>query len=193
MRSHTVEVAAVAAPDADRFISGEFGPDENALERLKKTLGRDVKEEEAKLYVFTVYKTGWGGQMQMLSNDPKVLDKLKKNMKVGYVVSTPLPGQERPTDVVFTLDHKTFAIVGARAITLDGTPQVELDKQLARFVGKGDRRVSGQPKATLKAGGGGKNFAALEAQVTEAFVKAAEAVTSYEVVERDRTWADGEF
>ena len=46
--------------------------------------------------------------MQLLPNDPKVLDKLKKNMKAGYVVSSVLPGQERPTDVVFTLDEKTF-------------------------------------------------------------------------------------
>jgi len=74
-----------------------------------------------------------------------------------------------------------------------GVPLPELDKQLQRFVGKGDRRVSGTPKASLKAGGGGKDFAALETAVTESFMRAAEAVTAYEIVERERSWADDDL
>ncbi len=192
LRNRTVEVSEMA-PEADRYIALAYVPDEFGLERLKKTLGKDIKADDAKLHVFTAYKTGWGGGIQLLPNDPKILDKLKKNMKVGYMVAVPLEGQERPTELVLSLDHKTFAITGARALTWDGSPQPELDKQLARFVGKGDRRVSGQAKAVLKAGGGGKNFAALETAVTEAFVRGAECVTAYEVAERDRTWADDEL
>lgn len=192
LRNRTVEVAEMV-PEADRYIAAQYTPDEYGLERLKKTLGKDVKADDARMYVFTAYKTGWGGAIQLLPNDPKVLDKLKKNMKAGYVVAVPLEGQDRPTEVVLSLDQKTFAITGARALTLDGSPLPELDKQLARFVGKGDRRVSGQAKAVLKAGGGGKNFAALETAVTESFVRAAECVTAYEVAERDRTWADDEL
>lgn len=192
LRVRTVEVP-VMVPELDRYIGGQFGPDEYGLERIKKTTGNQPSAEEAKLWVFTCYKTGWQGPVQMLPNDPKILDKLKKNMKVGYVVTVPMAGQERATEVTFAMDPKTFAITAVRAMTLDGTAQPELDKQLVRFVGKGDRRTSGQAKGVLKAGGGGKSFAALETAVTEAFVRAAEAVTAYEVVERDRTWADDEL
>ncbi|MEW5855336.1 MAG: cytochrome c [Myxococcota bacterium] len=192
LRSRTIEVP-VMVPDADRYLAIPYTPDEFGLERLQKTTGQSFKPEDSKFTVYAGYKTGWGGQTSLLPADPKVLDKLKRNMKVGYVVVVPLSGQKRETEVVLTLEPKNLSIVRARAITMDGMPDPELDKQLQRFEGKGDRRVSGQPKATLKVGGGGKNFAALETQVTEAFVRAAECVTAFEVQERDRSWADDDF
>lgn len=192
MRSRTVEAPALI-PEADRFIADRFSPDEFGLERLEKSLEQKFTKEETARWVFTLYKTGWGGPCVLEPNDPKLLDKLKKRMKQGYVVSTPLGGQAQPTDVVFSLDPKTYAIKDVRAITQAGAPLPDLDKQLSRFVGKGDRRLSGQPKAILKAGGGGKAFAVLEKEITRAFVVAAEAVTAYEVVERDRSWADEEL
>lgn len=192
LRSRTVDATSFF-PEADRYVTDTYAPDNFGLERLEKSTGKKFTAEDARLYVFTLYKTGWGGATQLIPNDPKVLDKLKKNMKQGYVVATPLEGQDTPTQVVLALDPKTFAIVNIRAHTQDGTALPELDKQLTRFVGKGDRRVSGGNKSTLKAGGGGKQFAALEGAVTEAFVRAAEAVTAYEIVERDRTWADDDL
>lgn len=192
LRARTVEVPALW-PEGDRYLAGLYKPDQYALERLSKSTGKPVTEEAATFHVFTVYKTGWGGQMSLLKPDPKVLDKLKKNMKQGYVVTVPLNGQKSATDVVLALDPKNLSIVNIKAMTSDGTAIPELDKQLQRFIGKGDRRVSGTPKASLKAGGGGKDFAALEANVTESFMLAAEAVTAYEIQERERSWADDDL
>jgi hypothetical protein len=192
LRSRTVEVLGLF-PDADRYLAGPYQPDEFALERLEKTTGKRFSPEESRLNVFTAYKTGWGSPAVLLPNDPKILDKLKRNMKVGYVVAVALPDQPRATEVVLALEVKNLSITQVRALGQDGSPNPDLDKQLQKFVGKGDRRLSGQPKATLKVGGGGKAFQALEVQLTESFVRATEAVTAFEVKERDRSWADDDF
>jgi hypothetical protein len=192
VRARTIEVQSVF-PEMDRYLVYAYAPDDNGLERIAKTVGAKPPVEEATLTVVTAYKTGWGGRTELLPMDPKVLDKLKRNMKVGYMVTVPLFGQPKATDVVLALDVKSFAISSIHGIAADGARLPELDKQLERFLGKGDRRLSGQVKTTLKAGGGGKDFKLLEPAVTQAFVYAAEAVTAYEVQERERSWADDDL
>ncbi|MFH1811499.1 MAG: c-type cytochrome [Pseudomonadota bacterium] len=178
-------------PAADSYIVKTYKVDKYALDRLKKSLGYEVKPEQASGDVFALFDTGTGTPLQLVPQEPRLLDRLKRNMKVGYVVFMPF---ERPeggeVQLAVALESKNLTIEKLLAMDRTGREDKDLNKQLSRFQGKGDRRLSGQPKARVAVGGGGKQLQNLEKSVTDVYLRVAELATAYEVEERERTWAD---
>jgi mono/diheme cytochrome c family protein len=178
-------------PLADRYIVKNYKVDSYALERIKKSLGREVSLEEASGDVFALFNTGSGSPLDLVPQQPRQLDQLKRKMKVGYVVFMPFKRPEGgEVQLAVALEAKNLTIEKLLAMDRSGNEDKDLNKQLSRFQGKGDRRLSGQAKARVAVGGGGKQLQALETSITDVYLRVAELVTAYEVDERERTWAD---
>jgi hypothetical protein len=178
-------------PEADRYIVKSYKVDTYALERLKKSLGRDIALAEASGDVFTLFNTGSGSPLDLVPQQPRQLDQLKRKMKVGYVVFMPFKKPEGgELQLAVAIESKNLTIQKLLAMDRDGHEDRDLNKLLSRFAGKGDRRLSGQAKARVAVGGGGKGLQQLESAVTDVYLRVAELATAYEVDERERTWAD---
>lgn len=178
-------------PDADRYIVKTYKIDNYAIERLKKSLGREVPAAEGSGDVFTLFNIGSGTPLDLVPQKPRELDQLKRKMKVGYVVFLPFKKPEGgELQLAVALESKNLSIQKLLAMDRNGNEDRDLNKLLSRFVGKGDRRLSGQAKARVAVGGGGKQLQQLETAVTDAYLRVAELATAYEVEERERTWAD---
>ena len=193
LRSHVPHVGELF-PAADRYIVKEYQINKYGLDRLRKSLDRELPAKKAKGRVFTMFDIGSKTQLELVPQNPRLLDGLKRRMKVGYVVFMPF---EKPgggvVELAVALEPKLMAVAKLIAVDTAGKEDRDLNKLLSRFTGKGDRRLSGKPKARLAAGGGGKQLRALEAKVTESFLRAAELATAYEVEERERSWADDDI
>lgn len=173
-------------PKANHFIVKTYSIDKNAKNRIKRSTGRLIDDKSGQAAVFTLFRRGSGAGLTLVPQNPRLLDGLKRKMKQGYVVFLPFRGKE----LALALGAKQYHIVALRVMDSNGHEDKDLNKLLSRFTGKGDRRLSGKPKARLKAGGGGRMVKALEKELTATYVLAAELITAYEVEERDRSWAD---
>ncbi len=185
LRSRVVMIGELF-PEANNFIVKSYSLDKNAVNRIKRTTGTKPDAKKSAAMVFTLFKKGSASGLKLVPQNPRLLDGLKRKMKVGYVVFVPFKGKE----LAIALEPKQYRVSALRVVGADGREDKDLNKLLSRFKGKGDRRMSGKPKGRLKAGGGGRQVKALEAELTRAYVTAAELVTAYEVEERERSWAD---
>lgn len=185
LRSRVVMISELF-PKANHYIVKRYSIDKNAKNRIKRSTGKAVDDKAAQANVFTLFKRGTGAGLKLVPQNPRLLDGLKRKMKQGYVVFVPFRGKE----LALALDPKQFHLVALRVMDSEGHEDKDLNKLLSRYVGKGDRRLSGKPKARLKAGGGGRKVKALEADLTRVYVLAAELATAYEIEERERSWAD---
>lgn len=181
-------------PKANRYIVKEYSVDKNARDRFKRSTGKAMREADGKAMVFTLFTKGQASPLVLVPQDPRLLDGLDRKDKVGYVVFVPFVDAKGKTlELALALEPKQFRLAGLRAMNSQGEEDKDLNKLLSRFIGKGDRRLSGKPKAKLSAGGGGRKIKNLELGVTKAYLMAAELATAYEVEERERSWADDDI
>jgi mono/diheme cytochrome c family protein len=178
-------------PQADRYLVKSYDIDKNAKQRLEKSLGRTIAEGEIKADVFTMFNIKSKTPLELVPQDPRRIDELKRPLKVGYVIFMPFTkpnGQTVQTAVA--LEPQGLKIVNLVAVDGQGQEDKDLNKLLSRFKDKGDRKLSGTAKANLTVGGGGKDIKALEKNVTDIYLRSLELVTAYEIEERERSWAD---
>lgn len=181
-------------PTADRYIVEAYTIDEHARGRLKKSLGREISDADGTARVFTLFNTGSGHALQLVPQDPRLLDQLERRMKVGYVVFLVLDDDRRKKSrLAVALEPKQLHIVSLLATDEQGQPLPDLNKLLSRFRDKGDRRMSGTKKARLAVGGGGQQVKVLERSVTDVYLRSLEIISRYEVEERERSWADDDI
>ena len=175
-----------AYPKAAKYIYKQYEIDKYGRERLRKGLKRDLREDEKKIGVFTLFvDRKIKGEPRYLEQTPQNLSGLTKASKIGYTVFMTLPSG---VPVVFYI-NKNIKVISAKIGKLYPSKKAKsLQKILNRMKGKGKR---GRYRLLIpRAPRRHRKFAR---EVAEAFMVASEAIYMYEIEERNRTWADDEF
>jgi mono/diheme cytochrome c family protein len=154
-----------------------------SAERIAKAVGEALKPEEEELKIFTVFKfPGHSGYAEFVPYEPGKVEKLKKNLKLGYIAFVKVQGPDGLVEVGMAMDPASKIL---KLMPTDVSSGRESIKTFAKFEGQGKRgkyelwKVQGVTPELSKA-------------VYKQFLRMLEAVFMYEKEEKDRTWMDEE-
>jgi mono/diheme cytochrome c family protein len=155
-----------------------FGPD-----RIAKAVGEPLKPEEEELRVYTVFRfPRHEGYAEFVPYEPGKLDKLKKNLKLGYLAFVKVKGPRGPVELGMAMEPSAKLI---RVVPSDLSAGQDVQRLFQKFEGQGKRgkyelwKVAGVPPDIQK-------------DVYKQYLRFLESVFTYEREEKDRTWMDEE-
>jgi mono/diheme cytochrome c family protein len=159
------------------FQTGQIG-------RLKKVL-KKYDSKELLQTTFTLFKADTEKRsLELVSQSPKELAKLKKKNKVGYVFFTKIQGPGNDFIPVGLALDTNYSI--AKLIAPQSSDQV--NKLLGKYIGMGKRG-----DLPIFATGKDKTSRSFDKIITRLYMLSVEAANAYEFEERERSWADGTF
>jgi hypothetical protein len=152
-------------------------------ERIAKAVDDKLKPEEEELKVFTVFRfPKHDGYAEIVPYEPGRMDKLKKNLKLGYVAFVTVKGPKGPVDIGLAMEPSAKLTKVAPADLAAGQ---DIAKVFVKFEGQGKRgkyelwKVAGVPPD-------------IQRDAYKQYLRMLEAVFMYEKEEKDRTWMDEE-
>lgn len=156
-----------------------FSP-KRVSDAIKETLTPD--EEELK--VFTVFRfPKHDGYAELVPYEPGKMDKLKKNLKLGYIAFAPVKGPQGLVDIGMAMSPAGNLL---KVMPTDLTAGQDIAKLFAKFEGFSSRmkkyeiwKVPGVTPDVIK-------------ETFKQNLRMLEAVFSYEKEEKERTWMDEE-
>ena len=166
-------------PEAGRYLSGEYTIDKHGLKRIKKAIGKKLKEKTANVFTFFDMPDE-AGNLTFVPPEPILLDELKKKYKSGYLVFLPIEVSGFSGELGVAMD--AGGVITKLAVHEDGKASKKLNRKLAQFEGKGKK---GQREAFKS-----RRDKKLAKVVFETYLRAMESATMYDRDENERTWAD---
>jgi mono/diheme cytochrome c family protein len=177
-----------------QYQLGKIGNEEfrvGQIERLRDLIGQ-FKQADLSRTVFTLFKAAaLTAGPELVPQEPRLLARLKKENKLGYVFFMNLSGAgKHPIPVGLALDNN-FTISGL--LSAEGEPAMasEINHRLARYVGMGKR--GDRPEFKTAKDKKDKIAAEFDKAVIRMYALAVEAANAYEFEERERSWADNTF
>ncbi len=174
-----------------RYHIGHMGNEDfqdGQKERLRKRIGK-VTPKELYQTVFTLFKASKHRRSpELVPQQPRRLAQLKKPDKLGYVLFMQMQGPRgKKVPVGISLDVN-YTITKLVATLADPGIAGEYNKRLEKYVGMGKR--GDDPKFKT---GKDKVSKIFDKAVQHIYALAVEGANSFELEEKDRSWADGAF
>jgi len=166
----------------DYFISG------SGLQRVESNIGDSFGQKKVKVTLATVFKgSGKVKKPRLVPQDNQELDKLNKQMKIGYVVyyhDMKVKGKSFPVELAINFMGKILRL------ELPDQQGLKMSRNIKRFKGYGNRNVRNVFKWRKRRD---KRMQSLARSVYIAWLLGQEAIFLFEKEEKDRTWADEDF
>ncbi|MBI5528146.1 MAG: cytochrome c [Deltaproteobacteria bacterium] len=151
--------------------------------RIAQAVGDELKPEEEELRVYTVFRfPRHEGYAEYVPYEPGKLDKLKKNLKLGYLAFVKVRGPRGPVEVGMAMEPSAKLI---RVAPSDLSAGQDVARLFQKFEGQGKRgkyelwKVAGVPPDIQK-------------DAYKQYLRFLETVFMYEKEEKERTWMDEE-
>lgn len=169
-------------PEAARYVSKAYGIDQWGLERIEAATQKPLKNAEAAVFTF-FRKDGEQGSLRHVPQDPILLDALKKDHKVGYLVFLPFETSGYRGEIGIAMDP------GGRITRLSVHPGLKgasaVNRRLSKLRGLGKKGQNAPFRVR-----GDRTVSKIAHDVFPVYMRAMETVTMYDREERERTWAD---